>query len=168
MTSFKPAQVLSRTPSTTSNNVIPAGRSLFRLNTISHKSLYRPKVDNGDGEWFRLSSISSLSHQLFPYEDQIRGAYDSNTTFSTNSIHEDDTSNRPSSSCNPSKRSNIVPFPPSPSPSSSEFRSTINLDNVSTSPNLLVDNPCVELKSSWISKWVVSRSLGNSTFVTSN
>jgi hypothetical protein len=120
ITSFKPAQVFSRTPSITSSKVIPAGRSLFKLDTISHKSLYRPKTDKGEGEWFRLSSTSSLP--ISSFLPRTRGAYDNNTTLSTTSIHP----------CN------IVPVP---SPPSSEFRSTINLDNLSTSPNLLLDNP---------------------------
>jgi hypothetical protein len=136
ITSFKPAQVFSRTPSITSSKVIPAGRSLFKLDTISHKSLYRPKTDKGEGEWFRLSSTSSLP--ISSFLPRTRGAYDNNTTLSTTSIHPCDTSNRANSSCNPSRRCNIVPVP---SPPSSEFRSTINLDNLSTSPNLLLDNP---------------------------
>jgi hypothetical protein len=161
MTSFKPAQVFSRTPSTTSNNVIPAGKSRFKSDTISHKSLYRPKTDNGEGEWLRLSSTSSLSVSSPP--PRTKRAYDKRTTLSTTSIHPLEASKRASSSCNPSKRSNIVPSPPS-----SELRSTINLDNLSTSSNLLLDNPCVEVKRVWISVWVISRSLGNSTLVTSN
>jgi hypothetical protein len=92
------------------------------------------------------------------------------TIRSTTSIHERDASNLPNSSWRFSSCSNVVrPFTfLSESASASASRSTINRPSLSTRSYRLSDKPWAEDKSDWISPWVYSSNLGNSTEVIDN